>query len=152
MSTALAAFLAAVVLGAAACGGGGGHATSEVPSAQAVIKAWADTLRSGDVNGAAGYFSVPALVQNGTPPLSLMTRAEVRAFNRSLPCGARLLRTYAAGRYTAAVFRLTERPGPGRCGSGTGETARTAFLVRNGKIREWRRLPDPAPAPAGPVV
>jgi len=158
---ALPATVAALVLWTAACGGGGGRSSSggsdggpgKPPSSpEAVIKAWADTLRRGDVGRAAAYFSLPAVVQNGTPPLRLTTRAEVRAFNSGLPCGARLLRAYAAGRYTAAVFRLTERPGAGRCGSGTGQTARTAFVVRGGKIREWRRLIDVSPPPSGPVV
>jgi hypothetical protein len=116
-----------------------------------VIRAWADTLRHGDVAKAASYFALPALVENGTPPLRLTTRAQVRAFNASLPCGARLLRVHSASRYTTAVFRLTERPGPGRCGEGTGRTARTTFVVRNGKIREWRRVPD-RPQPNAPLV
>ena len=70
----------------------------------------------------------------------------MRTFNESLPCGAVLERTYRQGRYTAAVFRLTERPGPGRCGTADGRHARTAFIVRDGKIRQWRRLPRPAGA------
>ena len=61
------------------------------------------------------------------------------------------LRTYSSGRYTTAVFRLTERPGPGRCGPGTGQTARTTFVVRDGKIAQWRRVSD-SPQPSGPVV
>ena len=65
-----------------------------------------------------------------------------RAFNVSLPCGARLERAYRIGRYTAAVFRLTDRPG-GDCGTGTGNEAATAFVIREGKIREWRRLEVP---------
>jgi hypothetical protein len=91
------------------------------------------------------------VVSNGTPPITLRSRAQVKRFNESLPCGAVLERTYRDGRYTAAVFRLTERPGPGRCGPGTGASARTAFLVRNGKIRQWRRLAEPE-APPAPVV
>jgi hypothetical protein len=152
----LALALAAVPL---SCGGGD-TATKQSPSSPpdrsdaGVIRAWADTLRRGDVAGAAAYFTLPTLVQNGTPPLALYTRTQVRQFNRALPCGARLLRTYPSGRYTTAVFRLTERPGAGSCASGTGQTARTRFLIRNGKIREWRRVADePAPgAPSAPVV
>jgi hypothetical protein len=151
----------ALMLVAAGCGDNGngdGKKSSPKPSAsspETVIRAWADTLRRGNVGRAAAYFSLPAIIQNGTPPLRLTKRSEVIAFNASLPCGASLLRTSTAGRYTEAVFRLTERPGSGRCGSGTGQTARTAFVVRNGKIREWRRLRDAparAPAPADPVV
>ena len=59
--------------------------------------------------------------------------------------------TFAVGRYVAAVFRLTERPG-GSCGRGTGSEAATAFVIRAGKIVEWRRVPLPSetPRPAGP--
>ena len=121
------------------------------PSPRAVIRAWVDTLRTGDTRAAAAYFALPSLVSNGTGPIYLHNRAQARRFNQSLPCGAILERTYRQGRYTVAVFRLTERPGPGRCGSGTGDSARTAFVVREGKIREWRRLADPQPPPA-PVV
>ena len=121
------------------------------PSAAAVIRAWADALRGGDVARAAGFFALPSVVSNGTPPIVLRTPDEVRTFNESLPCGAVLRRTYREGRYTAAVFRLTERPGPGRCGTGTGASARTAFVVRDGKIRQWRRLAQPE-APPAPVV
>jgi hypothetical protein len=120
-------------------------------SPEGVIRAWADTLRRGEVAKAATYFALPAVVQNGTPPLRLTTRAQVRDFNAALPCGARLLRTSSSGRYTTAVFRLTERPGAGLCGHGTGQTAHTRFLVRGGKIREWRRLAD-EPALSAPVV
>jgi len=117
---------------------GGGKAE---PTAERVIRGWSDALRAGDVNRAAGYFAVPSVVQNGTPPIRLNSRREVRAFNLSLPCGAALVRTEAAGPYVAATFRLTDRPG-GQCGDGKGGVARTAFAIRNEKIVAWRRLPD----------
>jgi hypothetical protein len=116
-----------------------------------VIRAWADALRKGDVRGAASFFALPSVVANGTPPVVLHTRADARLFNTSLPCGARLLRTSSAGRFTTATFRLTERPGPGACGRGVGLEARTTFVISGGKIREWRRVPD-RPAPSGPVI
>jgi hypothetical protein len=116
-----------------------------------VIRAWADTLRKGDVGGAAGFFALPSVVANGTPPIVLHTRADARLFNRSLPCGARVLRTSSSGRFTTATFRLTERPGPGSCGDGTGLTARTTFVIGGGKIREWRRVAT-NPVPSGPVI
>jgi hypothetical protein len=148
---AVALITAALAVG---CGGNGSHdagASHPPRSAATVIRAWADTLRRGDVDGAAAYFALPAIVQNGTPPLRLETRAQARAFNASLPCGARLIRTTSAGRFTTAVFRLTERPGRGRCGSGAGQTARTTFVISGGKIREWRRVAN-EPQPAGPLV
>jgi hypothetical protein len=140
--------------GSRSTGAGSTPGTRTANEAGRVIRAWVDTLRRGDVTKAASYFAVPAIVQNGTPPIELTSRGEVIGFNASLPCGARLLRTYASGRYTTAVFRLTERPGAGRCGQGTGQTARTRFVVRHGKIREWRRVADELvpSAPSAPVV
>jgi hypothetical protein len=120
-----------------------------------VIRDWVDELRAGHVAAAASYFSFPSIVENGTPPITLHERADAVAFNRSLPCGAILVRARPLGRYIAATFRLTERPGAGSCGSGTGNLARTAFIIREGKIAQWRRLPDPEQGeavPQGPVV
>src|SRR3954453_18494643 len=134
---------------------GGSAATRPANEADVgVIRRWVDTLRAGNVAAAARYFAVPALVQNGTPPIKLRTRGEVRLFNAALPCGAKLLRTFQSGRFVAATFRLTKRPG-GDCGRGTGTEAATAFVIRAGKIVEWRRVPLPgeripqAPAPPG---
>ncbi len=109
----------------------------------AVIEGWTEALSEGDVAAASDYFAVPSVAQNGTAPLTLRTRDDITAFNRSLPCGAELVRARPAGRFIAATFRLTERPG-GSCGPGSGNLARTAFVIENGKIVQWRRLPDPS--------
>jgi hypothetical protein len=160
--------LAVLAVGAAACGGGGddgdrSRAATPTPSASAspepessapdpadvrVVRAWADTLRAGRVRAAARYFALPSLVSNGTPPIKLETRAEAEFFNRTLPCGAELIDTEPAPHgFFIATFRLTERPGPGECGSGTGETARTAFRVRDDRITDWLRVRDIESAP-----
>jgi hypothetical protein len=121
------------------------------PGDAGVIRRWADTLRSGDLRGAARLFAVPATVANGEPPRSLTTADQVVAFNASLPCGARVVRTRRRGTYTVATFRLTERPG-GDCGPGVGDIAATAFRLRRGKIVEWLRVPtsaEPGPPPRG---
>ena len=107
-----------------------------------MIENWVDTLSDGDVVGAADYFAVPSVAENGTAPVTLRSRADVLAFNRSLPCGAKLLRAQPLGRFIAATFRLTERPG-GACDGGAGQLARTAFVIRDGKIVQWRRLANP---------
>jgi hypothetical protein len=135
---------------AVGCGGGGKGPTSTAgqrteTDAAAVIRHWADTLRRGDVRGAAALFALPSIVSNGTPPVTLRTSADARLFNDSLPCGARLIRTSSSGRFTTATFRLTERPGPGSCAGGVGLTARTTFVIRAGKISEWRRVADRPP-------
>jgi hypothetical protein len=119
-----------------------------------VIKNWADELRAGDIPAASERFAIPSVVQNGTPPLRLTDRGEVEAFNRSLPCGAKLTEAISSGRFTIATFELTERPGPGECGKGVGETAKTAFVIRDGRITEWRRVVDvdQGTTTEGPVV
>jgi hypothetical protein len=139
----------ASILGIAAlsgCGSSGDNSTTIAggadPGTVKVIKGWADELRAGDVAAASKLFAVPSVVQNGTPALRLTNRQEVEAFNRSLPCGATLTEAVSADRFTIATFKLTERPGPGECGRGVGETARTAFVVRKGLITQWRRVVD----------
>jgi hypothetical protein len=141
------------VVALAGCGGGSSDDPSrdEAPSPAAVIRSWSDTLRAGHVAQAASYFALPATVANGTPPLRLSTRDQVRAFNASLPCGARLVKTSSSSRFTTAEFVLTERPGPGSCGTGTGQRARVTFVIRGGKIVEWRRV-STNPEPPGTVA
>ena len=111
-----------------------------------VIKGWADELRAGDVQVASERFAIPTVIQNGTPPLRLTSRSQVEAFNQSLPCGAKLTEATSSGKYTIATFELTERPGPGECDGGVGDTAKTAFVIHDSKITEWRRVVDQAPA------
>ena len=169
------AICASLAIGA--CGGGGGSGTSAISSARTtttptvpapppgsskgrpapaadtrVIRAWVDTLRHGDIDGAARLFALPALVQYtpGDQPLRLALRRDARTFNRLLPCGAELLRTERRGRYTVGVFRLVERRGA-NC-DGPGAVVETAFVIRDGLIAEWRRLADPDQAGEAPIV
>jgi hypothetical protein len=118
-----------------------------------VIKRWADELRAGDVISASERFALPSVIQNGTGPFRLTNRGQVEAFNQSLPCGARLTAATRSGKYTIATFVLTERPGEGECGKGVGEQAKTAFVVQDGLITQWRRVVDVGQAaPSGPVI
>jgi hypothetical protein len=80
------------------------------------------------------------VAENGPLLLRIHSTEEAVRFNESLPCGARLIRADSAGEFTTATFRLTERPGPGSCGPGTGSVARTSFVIRDGKIAQWRRV------------
>lgn len=158
MIRALAAVTALGLLTLSGCGSSGTDET--IPGgadadAVEVIKRWSDELRAGDVQAASERFAIPSVVQNGTPPIPLGNRRQVEAFNRSLPCGARLTEAVASGPYTIATFVLTERPGPGECGDGVGETAKTAFVIHGGLIVEWRRvvdIPGGQPTTTGPVV
>lgn len=123
------------------------------PKAIKVIRLWTEALRRSDVDAASALWAVPSTVQNGTPVLTLATASDVRLFNDSLSCGSQLV-SALGGRngFTVAVFKLTDRPGAD-CGTGTGNRARTAILVRGGRIAEWYRLPDDpdAPAPEAPA-
>jgi len=152
---AILAFTAIGLLSLAGCGGNSSEQSSVPGGADAdsvkVIKDWADDLRAGDISAAADHFVVPSVVQNGTPPIQLANRNQVVQFNQSLPCGAELTRAEQRGRFVIATFRLTERPGPGRCGPGVGETAQTAFVIEDGHIREWRRVAEAPPSTAPPV-
>lgn len=123
----------------------------------AVIRGWSDTLRRGDVHGAARYFAVPSLLINGRSPdgepyvRAIRSFAQAVAANASLPCGSRLISATQYGRYVNALFRLTERPGTGGgCGRGIGATARTNFLIRGGRIVEWIRAPSQPGDNGGP--
>lgn len=122
------------------------------PEAAQVISDWADALRSGDVETAADFFAIPSTAENGPLLVRIESESDAVRFNESLPCGARLIRAEGSGEFTTATFELTERPGAGVCGPGTGQTAQTAFVIRDGEIVEWRRVGvDPAP-PSGQAV
>ncbi len=137
------------------------------PAAVSVIRAWSDALRRGDVRGAARYFALPSVMINGSGVqgealvISIHTRSQAEAANASLPCGARFISAEERGRYVNALFRLTDRPGPGGgCGTGAGQTARTNFVIARGHIVEWIRAPDqpdengppPSPQPSPPAT
>jgi hypothetical protein len=110
------------------------------------------TLAAGDVEGAAGFFAIPSVAENGGIVVEIESRGDARLFNASLPCGAELTRADDDGEFTVATFRLTERPGPGSCGAGVGMTASTAFVIQGGEIVEWRRVDDGGPeAPSTPA-
>jgi hypothetical protein len=139
----------------ASCGGDEAGDSSPLAGHEsvAVIEGWVETLSEGDVEGAADYFALPSVAENGPAPVTLRSHADAIAFNRSLPCGGALVKARPLGRFIAATFRLTDRP-DGDCGSGTGHLARTAFVIRDGKIVQWRRLPDPSRSgeDGGPIV
>jgi hypothetical protein len=114
-----------------------------------VIKGWSDQLRAGHVNAASRYFTIPSLVSTDAGGASrLRSRADVKAFNATLPCGAMLIRTRrSVHSFVIGTFKLTDRPG-GTCGTGTGALAEVAFLIRHHRINQWVRLADPTPAPS----
>jgi hypothetical protein len=129
-----------------------------------VIRGWSDALRAGHVAVAARYFRIPSVFFAGNgAPIVLRSVAQVEIANAALPCGATYLSAHRQGRYVNALFRLTNRSGPGGeqgCGSGTGQTARVNFLIRDGRIVQWLRAQDEpgdnssprtAPSPSQPA-
>jgi hypothetical protein len=112
-----------------------------------ILDGWARALRNDHGARAAAYFSVPVIIAQGTA-IRLDTAEEVRAFNVSLPCGARLLELGPDGRFLVATFRLTRRPHH-VCGS-LGDQVRVAVALRGRKIAEWRQMPTTPGAPPGP--
>lgn len=161
---------ATVTIAVAGCGSAGGllhvgsgHATPSasagVPAAEvSVIRGWSRALRAGHVAAAARYFRFPSTFFAGNgPPVQLRSFVQVETAMAELPCGATFLSARRYGPYVNVLFRLTNRPGPGGqqgCGTGTGTTARTNFLIRNGRIVQWLRAPDEpgdnGTAPASP--
>jgi hypothetical protein len=143
--------LLVVVLTLTACGDDEPDIPGDAdPAAVAVIDDWSTKLREGDVEAAAAMFAIPSVAQN-VLTIRIESLADARRFNASLPCGAELIRAEPDEDLVLATFRLTERPGPGSCGSGAGETAQTAFLIEDGEIVEWRRvITDEELAPEAP--
>jgi len=119
------------------------------PAAVNVVRAWSSALQRGDVEAAARYFALPSEFVNGpdasgrVPSIPIRSLADAAAVNASLPCGASFISADRRGAYVNALFRLTDRPGPGGgCGSGIGQKARTNFVIKGGRIVEWIRAPD----------
>jgi hypothetical protein len=112
----------------------------------AVIRHWADALRRGDVRGAARLFEIPSVFAPGPDQeVTIRSLTEAEAANAALPCGAKLIAVVRlGGPVVQALFRLTGRPGRGgsACNPGAGQTARTNFVIRSGRIRVWLRAPD----------
>jgi hypothetical protein len=105
-----------------------------------VIRAWASAVSAGRIVEASALFDVPVAVADGVhPQQSLHDRQEIRAFNRSLACGQKLV-DYKRGAPSKviATFKLKERPGaPGECGKNVGLKSQTAFVVEKDLIQQW---------------
>jgi hypothetical protein len=149
--------LSVSIVGAlAGCAGPGvlpGHGSGDDPPATpfergvAVIKGWSSALRTGDVKAAAEFFQVPVVFYNGPEEeLVLHTQSQVMTVNRLFPCGAVYVSAKREPHSINALFRLTDRPGPGGgpngCGDGVGTTARVNFVIQDGKITHWLRAPS----------
>ncbi len=113
---------------------------------QRVIRGWLLALNRDDYDGAADYFAVGAIIDQGDP-FRLPSRAAARIFNAGLPCRADLAGVDdEPGPKSLASFRL--RRGPGGPCSGI---VKVRFTIKEGRFTEWRQLPEEPEAP-GPVV
>jgi hypothetical protein len=104
-----------------------------------VIRGWVEALNAGEYERAADFFARGAVVEQ-IVEARLTDRKSAIAFNRGLPCRADLTDVEDEGRSVLGAFRLREgrRPGTESCKNGE---ARVRFVIRRGKIREWRQLP-----------
>ena len=92
-----------------------------------VIADWAEAVRRGDIDTAAGFFDLPAVVyQPGHDALQVNTPQIAAAFNAALPCGAKLIGTSPDGRYVVGTFVLVS-VGKTKCGT-EGDLARVGFV------------------------
>jgi hypothetical protein len=113
---------------------------------QRVIRGWLLALNRDDYVGAADYFAVGAIVDQGEP-FRLPNPVAARIFNAGLPCRADLVDVKdEPGPRSLASFTL--RAGPGGPCSGI---VKVRFTIRKGKFTVWRQLPE-EPEPTGPVV
>jgi hypothetical protein len=113
-----------------------------------VIRGWLLALNRDDYVGAADYFAVGAIIDQGDP-FRLPSPAAARIFNAGLPCRADLAGVEdEPGPRSLASFRLREGPG-GPCSG----IVKVRFTIREGKFTEWRQLPEePVPPDSvGPV-
>jgi hypothetical protein len=149
IASATGALAAAGCAGPSVLPGHGGHGQDSQPSAfqqsVTVIKGWSTALRTGHVRAAAEYFQIPSVFFNGPgDDFVLHSFAAAEFVNRLLPCGAKYLSATQHGPYVNALFKLTDRSGPGggTPGCGTGTTARVNFIIHDGKITHWLRAPS----------
>jgi hypothetical protein len=119
MSTAGAA-LAALVLVAAGCAGA-------APSDSEVIRGWSTAVNDADYERAGSFFAAGAVVEQQPLELRLPDQAAAARFSSGLPCRA----------------DVTDVEDEGRSGAcAEGGRARVRFVIREGKIAEWRQLPE----------
>ncbi len=120
-----------------------------------VIAHWADAVRRGDPDRAAGFFDLPAVVYQPSlrSALQVNTPQIAAAFNASLPCGAKLIGTNPDGRYVVGTFVLVS-VGTAKC-DGEGDLARVGFVFGDQRhprrFTEWWQVQTKPDARTGPA-
>jgi hypothetical protein len=121
----------------------------------AVVKGWADALRTGQAQRAAAYWAHPSVMVNGPDAGGNLTLVRIRSerdalsADQTLPCGATLRGATRNGRYVQADFTLGSRTGAGASSSGCSGPASVDFLIRRGHIARWLRAPTGSTPPQG---
>ena len=129
-------FALLLLLFAAAMAGCGSDEPSDPTQ---VVESWSQAINASDDDTAAGLFAPAAVVGQDGTRTTLNGKPEALAFNSSLPCGAKIVKTSRKGNEVTATFTLTRRPGH-MC-DGTGEAAVAVFRIEDGKITLWHQLP-----------
>ena len=123
-----------------------------------MIEDWADTLREGDIEGAAEFSRCPAWSRTAPPPSSFEIRQQVVEFNEALPCGAEFVSAETAGDYTIATFEPDRAPWPRRVRRRRRQQCQDRLGISDeGEIERWIRVVDLddaslLPPDDGPVV
>lgn len=129
----------AVALMAAAIAGCG----ASEPSDTEVIQGWSDAVNAADYERAGSFFAPGAVVEQ-LVELRLPDQRAAARFSSGLPCRARVIYVEDEEASSLASFALSE----GRTGAcAEGGRARVRFVIVDGKIVEWRQLPEPRGAP-----
>jgi limonene-1,2-epoxide hydrolase len=106
------------------------------------VRAWSRALNAGDNAAAAELFAPGARIEQAGVRLTVRTRADAVAWNRSLPCSGRIVALEVDGDSATATFVLGDRA-TSRC-DGPGARVAALFRVRDGKIVLFRQLPNDA--------
>ncbi len=126
--TTVLALLAAAVTG---CGG-------SAPSAEGVVRAWAESVRLGDAEAAAALFAPGAEVVDGERTRVLETEADAIRYARREACAGAIVRIDDEG--GATVEAEFDVRGATRCEGADREFA--LFRVEGGRITFLHRLPQ----------
>jgi hypothetical protein len=110
-------------------------------SPEEVVRRWSDALNHGLNGDAAELFAAGARAISGDGEVVVLrTRADAEGFNASLPCQGKIIAISREGARVTATFLLDQR-GTFACPAPlTVDTA--VFTIEDGKIVEWRQLPD----------
>ena len=136
--------LGAVLVVAAA----GSGAVAATPTPSQVVRAWSKALNANDNEAAANLFAHDARIVEGSVSVPLVSHELAVEFNNSLPCAGKVVALdVAKNGSVTATFVLGHRP-KHTC-DGPGEKAAALFVVKNGKIVRWMRVPVPKPKSSG---